>query len=169
MVSHHARASGRQNDVRSRGSNRVSSSRGARSYFGAVFVFVCFVCVIHLWFYFWGTFSHFWVSSVFSVLQKACLTSSLHFFNWFLSTSIFTVGFFWGTSSDFWFSRISCCCKKHVLPLGCMFLDWFLTTILFTMVLSDQANLGFEWCRLWYGVQHLRGGRVRTTSSPPTP
>ena len=111
----------------------------------------------------------FWVRSVFCVLQKTRLTSSLHFFNWFLSTSTFTVAFFWGTFSDFSFSKISCCCKRHVLPLGCIFLDWFLRTILFAMVLSDQANLGFEWYKLWYGVQHLRGERVRTTSSPPTP
>ena len=44
MVTHHARASGRQNDVRRWGSNRVSSSRGARLHFGVVVVFVCFIC-----------------------------------------------------------------------------------------------------------------------------
>ena len=44
MVTHHARASGRQNDVRVWGSHRVSSSRGARLHFEAVVVFVCFIC-----------------------------------------------------------------------------------------------------------------------------
>ena len=44
MISHHARASGRQNDVRGWRSNRVSSSRGAKLYFEAVVVFVCFIC-----------------------------------------------------------------------------------------------------------------------------
>ena len=43
MVSHHARASERQNDVSERRSNRVSSSRGAKLHFEAVVVFVCFI------------------------------------------------------------------------------------------------------------------------------
>ena len=44
VVSHHARASGRQNDVRARRSHRVSSSCGAKLLFGVVVVFVCFIC-----------------------------------------------------------------------------------------------------------------------------
>ena len=44
VVSHHARASGRQNDVRGPGRHRVSSSCGAKLHFGAVVVFVCFIC-----------------------------------------------------------------------------------------------------------------------------
>ena len=103
------------------------------------------------------------------VLQKAWPTSSLHFFNWFFSTFIFTEGFFWWTFSDFCFSSTSVCCKKHVLPLACIFFNWFLRANLFTSVLSDQGDFDLDWCKLCIEVQHLRGGRVRTTSSPPTP
>ena len=58
---------------------RVSSSRGAGLHFRVVVVF----WVFHSWLHFCATFSYFQVGSVFCVLQKACLTPSLHFFNWF--------------------------------------------------------------------------------------
>ena len=53
VIRHHARASGCQNDVTGGGRHRVSSSRGADLYFGAVVVF----CVFHLQLHFWGMFS----------------------------------------------------------------------------------------------------------------
>ena len=53
------------------------------------FVFVCFfVC-----FSFWGTFLHFWLSSIFSVLQKTRLTSRLHFFQLIFKHNFFHSGF----------------------------------------------------------------------------
>ena len=159
MVTHHARASGRQNDVRGWGSNRVSSSRGAKLYFGAVFVFVCFVCVFHLCFYFQGTFSDFSISSVFCVLQKACLTSSLHFFNWFLSTSNFTVGFFWGTFSDFSLGSIFCVLQKACLTSRLHFFQLIFKDNFLYWVLADRSESCFKRRELWYEVQHLRGGK----------
>ena len=51
------------------------------------FVFV-FFCV----FYFWGTFLHFSLSSIFSVLQKTRLTSRLHFFQLIFKYNFFDSG-----------------------------------------------------------------------------
>ena len=155
VASLHARASGRQNDVRGRGRHRVSSSRGAELHFGVVVVFVCFICGC----IFRAPFLSFeWVVFLVCckrhVLPLACIFSTD-----FLGKSIFSVASFSRAFSNFSFTKSSCVVQRHVLPLGCIFFNWFLTTVVCTVRLFHWANFGFEWYRLWYEVRNLGGGK----------